>query len=262
MCTTIVARAQPCVKQTHVKHCANGQTPATPEEIAARMQAFEHITQTEINRLRRMVWGVVPRDLWDPDDALAGALLVAVKSYKGLGKLSTYVCKVALNHAFSNAAKLKYHDFFGDLDAKDGLEEGEFLEKYHGRYDDEPVIAEPVSSFMIEEISRALDQLPKRQTRDSRPTVIALAKQILVILANNANQMVGIGVDEYDSPQCRTIREKPKSYRIRHNKMEARASINANLEKATGASQSNVMYAMIALRKAAALHAIREHDPK
>ena len=44
--------------------------------------------------------------------------------------------------------------------------------------------------------------------------------------------------------------------------MEARASINANLEKATGETRGNVMYAMIALRKAAALHAIREHDTK
>ena len=92
--------------------------------------------------------------------------------------------------------------------------------------------------------------------------LFALAKQILAILADNANQAAGIGVDEYDSPQCRTVREKPKSYRVRYNKMEARASINANLEKATGASRSNIMYAMIALRKAATLHAIREHDTK
>ena len=97
---------------------------------------------------------------------------------------------------------------------------------------------------------------------DLRPNVIALAKQILAILADNANQAAGIGIDEYDSPQCHTVREKPKSYRVRYNKMEARASINANLEKATGETRSNVMYAMIALRKAAALHAIREHDTK
>jgi hypothetical protein len=79
---------------------------------------------------------------------------------------------------------------------------------------------------------------------------------------DNANQAAGIGIDEYDSPQCRTVREKPKSYRVRYNKMEARASINANLKKATGETRSNVMYAMIALRKAAALHAIRERDTK
>ena len=71
-----------------------------------------------------------------------------------------------------------------------------------------------------------------------------------------------IGIDEYENPQCRTVAEKPKSYRVRYNKMKARASINANLEIATGETRSNIMYAMIALRKAAALHAIREHDTK
>jgi hypothetical protein len=267
MCTTVLSQTQ-----AHVKHCANGQTPATPEEIAERMQAFEHITQAEVNRLRRMVYGVVPSDLWDPEDALAGALLAAVKGYKGLGKLSTYVCKSAINHALANADKLKYHDFWSDLDAKDEFEEGELLEKYHGRCDDEPVLNEPVSKYLIEGISRTLDELAdqdaKRRTKgvyppnDLRPNVIALAKQILAILADNANQAAGIGIDEYDSPQCRTVREKPKSYRVRYNKMEARASINANLEKATGETRNNVMYAMIALRKAAALHAICEHATK
>jgi len=267
MCTSVVSQSQ-----SHVKHCANGQTPATPEEIAERMHAFSHITEAEINRLRRMVCGVVPSDLWDPEDALSGALLAAVKGYKGLGKLSTYVCKSAINHALANADKLKHHDFWSDLDAKDGLEEGELLERYHGKCDDEPVLDEPVSNQLIEEISSALDQLVEQDAKqrapgvypstEYRPNVIALAKQILVILAGNANQAAGIGVDEYDSPQCRTVREKPKSYRVRHNKMEARASINANLEKATGETRSNVMYAMIALRKAAALHAMREQDTK
>jgi len=95
-----------------------------------------------------------------------------------------------------------------------------------------------------------------------RPNVVALAKRILLILRDNANQAAGTGIDEYENPQCRTVREKPKSYRVRYNKMEARASINANLEKATGETRSNIMYAMIALRKAAALHAIREHATK
>ena len=227
------------------------------------MQAFSHITQAEVNRLRRMVYGVVPSDLWDPEDALAGALLAAVKGYKGLGKLSTYVCKSAINHALASASKVKYHDLWSDLDAKDEFEEGELLEKYHGKYDDEPTINEPVSNCMIEEITQALDQLAEKfasqRTKgvyppsELRPNVIALAKQILAILANNANQTAGIGIDEYDSPQCHTVREKPKSYRVRHNKMQARASINANLEKATGETRNNVMYAMIALRKATAL---------
>jgi hypothetical protein len=44
--------------------------------------------------------------------------------------------------------------------------------------------------------------------------------------------------------------------------MKARAAINANLEIATGETRSNIMYAMIALRKAAALHAIRERGMK
>jgi hypothetical protein len=250
-------------RQNQNQHCANGQTPATPEEIAERMQAFSHITQAEVNRLRRMVYGVVPSDLWDPEDALAGALLAAVKGYKGLGKLSTYVCKSAINHALASASKVKYHDLWSDLDAKDEFEEGELLEKYHGKYDDEPTINEPVSNCMIEEITQALDQLAEKfasqRTKgvyppsELRPNVIALAKQILAILANNANQTAGIGIDEYDSPQCHTVREKPKSYRVRHNKMQARASINANLEKATGETRNNVMYAMIALRKATAL---------
>ena len=272
MCASLIAQPQPCVKRTHVKHCANGQTPATPEEIAERMRSFRNITQAEVNHLRRMVYGVVPRDLWDPDDALSGALLAAVKGYKGLGKLSTYVCKSALNHAFASADKVKYHDFWSDLDAKDEFEEGELLERYHGRYDDEPVVSEPVGDHLIKGISRALDDLADQDakcrapgdliTTSIRPNVIRLAKKILVILANNANQAAGIGVDEYDAPQYRTIREKPKSYRVRHNKMEARAGINANLEQATGETRNNVMYAMIALRKAAALHAIREHDTK
>jgi hypothetical protein len=90
--------------------------------------------------------------------------------------------------------------------------------------------------------------------------LFVLARQILAILADNANQAAGSGVDEYDSPQYRTVREKPKSYWVRYNKMEARANINASLAKATGETRSNIMYAMIALRKAAALHAIREHD--
>ncbi len=97
------------------------------------------------------------------------------------------------------------------------------------------MLDEPVSKYLIEEISRTLDELAdqdaKRRTKgiypptELRPNVIALAKQILAILVDNANQAAGIGIDEYDSPQCRTVREKPKSYRVRYNKMEARASI-------------------------------------
>jgi len=71
-----------------------------------------------------------------------------------------------------------------------------------------------------------------------------------------------IGIDEYEDPQGRTVAEKPGAYRVRDNKMKARAAINADLEKATGETQHNVMYAMIALRKAAALHAIRERGTK
>jgi len=71
-----------------------------------------------------------------------------------------------------------------------------------------------------------------------------------------------IGTDEYEDPQCQTVAEKPGAYRVWHNKMKARAAINANLEIATGETRSNIMYAMIALRKAAALHAIRERGTK
>ena len=71
-----------------------------------------------------------------------------------------------------------------------------------------------------------------------------------------------IGIDEYEDPQCRTVAEKLKSYRVRYNKMEARANINASLAKATGETPHNIMYAMIALRKATGLHALLEHNTK
>ena len=221
--------------------------PATPAgERAKRIKDLNRITQDEYEHLLAIVRKVVPRAYCDPTEALSEGLLAALRTYDGNVKLTTYVAACAMHYAIRTIKKYHRYTPFADL-PRDGdtYAEDSYLDRILPSYED-PRYIEGVSEVFIRRIEEILGQMKNCRLRHARPTVIALAQDVLELLRENANLGKGIGIDEYENAPLK-VPDWPNQ-RPQHNIVEPRARIHEHLPQTLGADKYNVRDAMQALR--------------
>jgi hypothetical protein len=227
----------------------------TIEERAARVDAFHKMTQGDYDHLLRVVALVVPSRLCDPSEALSEGLLAATRMYNGEAQLATYVAKCAFNYALWRARKNRAITFT-DLESEPHVEDDDsYIAETLFATVENPRYVEAVDDKFIGRIEELLDQSIDYRHRSTRPTVIALAKDVLTLLRENANLGYGIGVDEYDHAPMKAPDYRGQ-FRVEYNTLEPRRRIHEHLAEQFNASPENVDQAMIALRNSTrqALH--------
>jgi hypothetical protein len=174
---------------------------ATPAEKAERMEAFKHFTADDYDHMRRIVCRYVPAFLADREDVLADVLALAVTKYDGRTKLTTFVAKNAIWRAMmirrqyaqrAHHPVIPFHDLLGD-EHQDSQKQDELIDRMiGGTLDTEPT--EPIDPRFIERIEELLES----QEWNHYPKIKRIAKEIVTVLAENASQGKGLGIDEYE----------------------------------------------------------------
>jgi len=249
MCTSIVARKN-----------ARGKLESltTPEEQQARIEALHHLTLDELNHCRRAVYHAVPQSLGDPEEALSAGLEIALKKYRGLGKLSAYVAACAHNVAllYYSRRVRRWLSFDEIIDADRHDENEDSAIELFG--EDAPELSEPIDPRLIERIRQVLARMINYKTRHTRPTVIATAQRILFELCESANADGGVGVSEYDEAPLKAPDYRGQVH-FDHNTKVARREMYRHLAERCGTDKYTVAYAMTALRKSTRI-ALQELD--
>ncbi len=224
-------------------------TDTTPEQRAARVEAFKHITQEHYDHLLKIVRLVVPEYLCDPEEAFSQGMLAATRMYNGSTCLSTYVTKCAMNYAIRMSKKAKRQIQFADLPGNDHDQDenaAAYIDEIIGADDEMPYL-EGIDDQFIERVNEILAEIANSAKRSTRHKVVELAEEILDELRIAANLGNGIGVDEYDNAPLKAP-EYDHQAKVYRNTLEPRSRIIDHLADTIGASRINVVYAMIALR--------------
>ena len=192
-----------------------GETTLPDRE--ARVRKLQTITQAEYNQLLAIVKHIVPRQCCDPADALSHGLLIALRKYEGLGKLTTYVPKCAWYYALQQLKKRRHRVSFSDLQSESDF--ADYLDQALP-YLEDPRYVEAVDEPFIRRIEEILDGMYDHRFRFSTRQAIANAHRILALLRDNANLGHGIGIDEYESAPC--VSEPQKGQPTYNNRLVRR----------------------------------------
>jgi hypothetical protein len=216
-----------------------------------RVQELHALTHTTYHELRRIVYAIVPRRLCDPEDALNEGLLIALKKYAGLGKLTWYVPRCAFFYALYQAQKRKREVAFTDLQADNGRDDD--LDNVLP-YLEDPRYVEAVDEVFVQRIEEIIAALYDRRLRYATHRAKGDAVRILALFRENANLGRGIGVDEYENtpPSKVRLRGKPT-----HDTKLVRGLILDHLRDEMGVSRKDANIALKALR-VSTHHALRE----
>ncbi len=232
-------------------------TETTPEERAARVEAFKHLTQDNYDHLLRIVVQVVPRDLCDPTEALSEALLAATERYDGSTKLTTFVAKFARFRAMNQHRHEVRHCSFVDL-INEGVPDDDagddYVDQIIGGATD-PEYIEPIDERFTERIKEILVETTDSHNNYARPNVIPVALALLEMLHANANQGRGIGVDEWENAPTR-VPNHPNDHLVSNTKQPL-GVIRKKLATALNVPIYRVDYAIGGLRACTA-RALRE----
>lgn len=250
------------MSETNVSQNKNRVKPniavTTPEERAARVEAFKHFTLDDYDHMLRLVRRVVPKGVCDPEEALSEALVLASRQYDGSTKLTSYIAKRARWYAWNHHEREARHSSFCELPTTEHADDDEtdgYIERIIGGVTD-PEYSEPIDRQFVERIKQILVTTKDSHKFYARPKVIPIAIEMLDLLRANANQGQGIGVDEWDNAPIKKPNH-PNHYQVYRNKKQPLGVVRKKLAQMLDAQPINVSYAIKALRVSTAL-ALRE----
>lgn len=229
----------------------------TPEERAARIEAFKHFTLDDYDHMLRLVRRVVPKGVCDPEEALSEALVLASAEYNGSTKLTSYIAKRAWWYAWSQHKHESHKITFSQLPTQehaDDPEVNDYIDLLIGGSTD-PEGSEPIDTRFVERIREILTSQKYGSAFYARRKVLPIALEILNLMRTNADLGKGIGIDEWENAPI-NVPNHPND-RVKHNKKKPLGAIRKKLATTLNTQPINISYAIKSLRVSTAL-ALRE----